>query len=528
MVLTGTGGVSMIRNSIHSLIFFVAAVPFAACDTQPTDNNTETHGGAFPLAVETRSGTVEGSWGEASLYFKGIPYAEPPVGDLRWQPPADKAPWQGVRLAHEFSPACPQPESPLSQQELVWDEDCLCLNIYRPKEHTTNLPVMVFIHGGSHITGSGSLSYYDGEWLAQNKKIVLATINYRLGQFGYLYLPEAGITGNYGTLDQIKALEWINNNIEAFGGDPDNITLFGESAGGISVGMLLALAPELFDKAIIQSGIIYYNADSISPEKASEQGKAFAREIGCDQAGDVGACLGEKSAGEVLTTGTGNANFAVPGNQYGPVLDGVLVHDTPLEMIIKGTGRDIPLIMGVNADEGTLFAYFLGIETKEDYENWVRSIFSVLADHVLRLYPADNYREPWLAAADVLGDAVFVCSTRETLKKLSLYNNRLYQYYFTYATDDAVESGFGAFHAAELGYVFHTFASETAAAEQVSQNLTELWTRFAYDGVPSCNDTVWPPFTYLLQHYLSIDEQLSTGMYLKKDTCDFWDWFINP
>lgn len=341
----------------------------------------------FPLVVETSLGKIEGKEGEVSHYFKGIPYAEPPVGNLRWQPPTDKTPWQGLLKAHNFSKACAQVPPSYVQEKIEWDEDCLYLNIYRPKENKINLPVMVFIHGGGFTDGAASVSTLDGEWLAQNKEVVLVTINYRLAQFGFLYLPEAGIVSNYGLRDQIKALEWINDNIKALGGDPDNITVSGESAGGTSVGLLLGLRPDLFHKAIIQSGAITFNPDNIAPHNVFELGRRFVQEIGCEGANDLAACLRSKSAEEVLSAG--RVPFKI-GNKkkYRHVLDGEFITDAPLSLIKNGKGADIPLIMGVNADEGAFFAFTLKIKTENDYENWVRDTYPDLADSILTKYPA--------------------------------------------------------------------------------------------------------------------------------------------
>jgi para-nitrobenzyl esterase len=476
-------------------------------------------GGQFHPMVKTKSGTIEGVEGETSLYFKGIPYAEPPVGSLRWQAPLDKTPWQDTLKAKEFSKACPQISPSYVEEPVEWDEDCLCLNIYRPKENTKDLPVMMFIHGGSFMDGAGSLATYDGEWLAQNKKIVLVTINYRLRDLGFLYLPEAGITGNFGIRDQIKALEWLNSNIKAFGGDPENITVFGESAGGISIGLLLAIAPELFHKAIIQSGFIYTNPETISEENALGEGQRFVQEIGCEGAQDMAACLRSKSTEEVLAITTEST----------PVLDGELIADMPLSLIVEGEGKNIPLIMGVNEDEGGFFALAFGIKTEDDYENWVYDNYPDSADQILSMYPASNYANPTRAAAAVFADSLFVCPTRKALTSLSEVSNRLYHYLFTYPPEVGRELGVGAFHGAELYYIFHTFEDEAGEAEQVSQNISTLWTTFAYEGTPSCGDTTWEPFTSLSQAYLTINSELSTGMDLKKEQCDLLDccdWYF--
>ncbi len=500
---------------------FLLVVPGIVCLFVACELVQQKH---FPTVIQTESGKVEGVLGKTSLYFKGVPYAEPPMGDLRWQPPADKTPWEDVLQAQEFSNACPQVPPVYVQEEVLWDEDCLCLNIYRPRENTQNLPVMVFIHGGGFRDGASSLSTYDGEWLAQNKKIVLVTINYRLNIFGFLYLPETGITGNYGIQDQIKALEWVNNNIASFGGDPENITVFGESAGGISVGLLQGLRPDLFNKAIIQSGFITCNADEMDAANASKIGWQLVQKFGCTAADDIAECLRAKPVAELLSA-AGNIDLSLSENnrQYWPVIDGDFISDTPQELILKGAGRNIPLIMGVNADEGTVFALALEIQTENDYESWVYSSFPDHAEKVLALYPLAEYATPQLAASAIVGDVIFVCPTRRALVELAQYNTLLYQYYFTYPPLRTRPVDLGAHHGAELAYIFHTFSEHTRAARQVSRNIATLWTSFASEGVPSADTILWPSFSSSLQQYLIIDQELAVDTDLNRLKCDFWD-----
>jgi para-nitrobenzyl esterase len=507
-------------------ISYISALIIALCSNSACSLFSPSTG--FPLVVETVAGKIEGKEGEISYYFKGIPYAEPPLGNLRWKPPSHKIPWQGLLKADSFSKACPQVQPMYIEEKIEWDEDCLCLNIYRPKENKRNLPVMVFIHGGAFMDGAASLSTFNGEWLAQNKEVVLVTINYRLAQFGFLYIPEADIVGNYGIRDQIKALEWIQGNIKAFGGDPDNITVFGESAGGVSVGLLLGLRPELFHKAIIQSGYITFNPDMMSPDTISAIGQRFVREIGCEGAGDCASCLRSKSAKDVLSAGS--ITFKIGSKQkYGPILDGAFITAAPLSLIKNGKGANTPLIMGLNADEGAFFALTLGIKTEKDYENWVRNTYPDLADSILSTYSASHYERPDQAAADVLGDAIFACPTRKALKNLSAVNKSLYHYYFTYPPEATRKLGVGAFHGAELSYIFHTFKDKLKEAEQVSQTISELWTSFAYEGIPSCGKIRWQPFTSQHQHYLVINKELATEKDLRKEQCDIWDrcdWYL--
>jgi para-nitrobenzyl esterase len=482
----------------------------------------------FPQLVSTAAGSIEGATGDVSLYFKGVPYAAPPVGSLRWKPPADVQPWAEILTADECGCACPQSFS-LSNDEVNWDEDCLYLNVYRPKSGSVLLPVMVFFHGGAFIFGSSSEPYYDGEWLAHHKNIVLVTVNYRLGPFGYLYLPEYGIGGNFGLLDQIKALEWVQENISSFGGNPDNVTVFGESAGGLSVALLLGLAPDLFHKAIIQSGWIYQHRYAMAAQRAGQQGNQFLEKMGCGNSGDPAGCLGQKLPEDILSAVYEPERLGSERYSFAPVLDNTVITDTPFNLIIKGRGKDIPLIMGVNADEGTLFSYHLGIQNGADYEDWVRTTFGILATLVLRNYPVREYEEPWLAVADIMGDLIFSCPTRNILRKLSRFNKNLYHYRFTFVPATQQQPPFlGAFHGSELAYLFRFFSSESPAAVAVSDNITELWTTFAHSGIPSCGDVQWKPFRPFSQDYLIIDNELSAGQHPERKHCGFWDRTIKP
>jgi para-nitrobenzyl esterase len=490
--------------------------------------NADDQAAIFPQAVSISAGPVEGETGDVSLYFKGIPYAAPPVGSLRWQPPADVQPWTDVLAADEFACACPQYFS-LTGDDVVWSEDCLYLNVYRPKSEAASLPVMVFFHGGGLIFGSASEPYYDGEWLAQHKNVVLVTVNYRLGPFGYLYVPEYGIGGNYGLLDQMKALEWVQENIASFGGNPDNVTVFGESSGALSVALLLGLVPELFHKAIIQSGWIYQRRYIMSAESANKQGNRLLEEIGCGNPDDAEECLRQKPPEDILSAVYEPDEVSSGRYSFGPVLDKTVITDVPFKLIIQGRGKEIPLIMGVNSDEGTLFSYFIGIENEADYEDWLWATFGFFASPMLRHYPAGEYEEPWLAAADIMGDLIFSCPTRNILKKMAWFNSNVYHYRFTFVPTTGQEPPFlGAFHGSEIAYLFRSFPPESPAAEAVSDNITELWTTFARSGTPSCGDIQWKPFNPFSQHYLIIDSELTMERYPEKEHCDFWDRLIKP
>lgn len=477
--------------------------------------------------VTISDGIIKGLAADGVISYKGIPYALPPVGDLRWKVPAKSEPWEGTLEAKDYSKACPQSVPIAAGYIPPWDEDCLYLNVFRPYDPKLNdLPVMVFIHGGGYVNGAASLATYEGEWLA-SQGIVLVTINYRLGQFGFLNVPGTTITGNFGTLDQIAALEWVKENISAFGGNAENVTIFGESAGGLSVGTMIALRPDLFKRAVIESATITWG-DAMKKEDADDQGTRYIEEAGCIDAEDVEKCLKDLTAEEVL----GILESGIIDNTteaYGPHVDGELFIDVPYKMAIAGDGKKIPLIIGTNSDEGTAFtiAYQDYIKTEDQYENLIKQQFGLIATQVLTEYPASAYESPWHAYTDIFADLYFNCSSILMTRDFSKYNKNIRYYRFSKVPDYGASTGLGCFHGAELGYLFNTWAENYKKTElgyqETVDNISGLWLKFAADG--TLDD--WPVYDSD-EKYLNISDTLAEETQLEKKNCDFWSTWYKP
>ena len=307
------------------------------------------------------SGKVSGTTADGYQRFLGIPFAAPPVGDLRWKPPQPVEPWSGVKECTEFGPACPQPPMPGINIDRM-DEDCLYLNVWTPASRPEDrLPVMVWIHGGGYRLGSASEIQYGGASLAK-KGVVVVTVNYRVGVFGFLSHPQLaaespqGSTGHYGILDNIASLEWVQRNIAAFGGDPSRVTIFGESAGGNSVVALMQSPPAegLFHQAIAQSPAMVSSMTVFGgprdPEAVrrdmEDTGQVLATILGCHEATDVLACMRAKTFEEILT-----ALAAHPELGFGPIGDDIVVSKAFFSPLDERHWQDVPLIIGNNANE---------------------------------------------------------------------------------------------------------------------------------------------------------------------------------
>ncbi len=512
--------------------------------------------------VELESGPVTGGReavdGAEIWSFKGIPYAAPPVGDLRWKPPQPVASWTEPRACTTFGPACPQP----AQTEIFYlnvgptDEDCLYLNVWSPAESADErLPVMVWIHGGSFETGSGSMAVYGGQNLAA-KGVVVVTINYRLGPLGFLAHPAlsaesaAGVSGNYGLLDQIAALQWVRDNIAGFGGDPANVTVFGESAGAISILDLLVspLAEGLFDRAIAQSGILLDYGFGVSTtgtlEDAEQAGVAFVERLGL--AGKWGAReellaqMRSKTPDELLAAAAGEGSSLMQqGVTWKPVVDGHVLLDPPTTSWINGARDDTPLLIGSNADEGNAFTAGLTASPSE-YETQMREIFGGLADEALALYPVASEEDIVPAFSRMLTEVGFASTARfaaramsapETLSVAAAESGAqptaAYLYQFTRVP---LASPMGAFHGIEIPYVFGSVElfSGLGPIEQTDRGLSETimgyWTRFAATGDPNGpGSPEWPRYDPTSDEHLELGATIRVGSGLYKEACDLAD-----
>lgn len=463
---------------------------------------------AQTATVDAPAGAVEGSQQGAVRVFKGIPYAQPPVGPLRWRPPARLPVWQGVRKATAFGSACVQPRSRAvsiyTNPPEKMSEDCLTLNIWTPRQ-ARNLPVFVWIHGGALVSGYGHEAMYDGARIAERGDAIVVSINYRLGILGYLAHPALssesaeGISGNYGLLDQIAALEWVQRNIAAFGGDPGNVTIAGESAGALSVMYLMASprARGLFHKAIAQSAYMI-----TAPElKQGRFGLPSAEAAGTQAMAALGAA--DLAALRAMDAEQLTQNAATKG--YGPwgTIDGKVLTRQLVETWDRGEQAPVPMIAGFNQGEIRSLRILLppAPATAAAYESAIRERYGDLAEHFLRLYPSGNIGESMLAATR---DALYGwTSTRLAIGQTAI-GQRGYLYLFDHGYPEADEKGLHAFHAAELPYVFGTAGStppywpkvpDGVADRRLSAAMMEYWLTFARTGMPSAKgQPAWKPY----------------------------------
>jgi para-nitrobenzyl esterase len=438
-------------------------------------------------------GTVEGVVKDGIASFKGIPFAAPPVGDLRWRSPQPVITWEGVRKADSYAPA------PMQDTGLITklggapeiSEDCLYLNVWTgAKKPNEKRPVMVWIYGGAFVGGTTSFPAFDGTNLAQ-KGVVLVSVAYRVGPMGVLahheLSKESGKgSGAYGIQDQIAGLKWVKENIAQFGGDPSNVTIFGESAGGISVGMLAAspMAKGLFQRAISESG------GAVAPSRGSlktaeEQGKAFLSKLG---AKDIKAA--RALSAEAIQKGTAGGMGG-----FWPVADGTTVMENPYELFEAGKFNDTPILVGTNSNEGRLFA--TQKTTSAGFEQMIRKGYAAGAEILLNAYPHSTDAEATRSAQDIFRDSVFAWPTWAWAKLQSRNGkNKAFVYYFDYRTPTSPD---GADHAAEISYVFGNLGGFGGASGPEAKALSELmssyWVNFAKNGDPNGPGlTVWPAF----------------------------------
>ena len=459
-------------------------------------------------------GVIE-TTGSPVRVFRGIPYARPPVGDLRWRPPRAVPPWDTVKECSSFGPSCLQPA-----QKIVPDiageqsEDCLYLNVWTGANPGDRKPVLVWIHGGGFAIGSGSQRTYDGLHFAEDGAVQV-TINYRLGPFGFMAHPALSaespghVSGNYGLLDQIAALKWVHRNISAFGGDPKNVTVFGESAGSVAAGCLIAspLANGLFHRAIMESGVPsnlpYMRAQGGKDSSAESTGVEIARESGIeDPEGATAETAGRLRAlppEKLLASSRPRIGLFGGGRRMGPAIDGYVLPRPPLEMFAAGEGNIVPTLMGSNADEGTFFTQQIPIRRPQGYDLAQRRIFGEYAARVIRMFPARTPEEVKPAIARLVTVAAFVAPARRTARALSLHGNRVWLYHFTRVSPVLRERNIGATHGIELFYVFKTIPAGIQAEEadiRVADAMHAAWLRFAESGDPNGRGfPEWPAFS---------------------------------
>lgn len=506
--------------------------------------NVETSNEAGVVALD--SGLARGEKENASWVFRGIPYALPPIGDLRWKPPELAACWDDVKDTKTFGAVCPQ-LGKTNQPE--GNEDCLSLNVWMPDAATAGegpYPILFFIHGGGNIQGSsseavaGTAPIYNGLDLSETNKAIVVTINYRLGPFGFLAIPELskesawGASGNYGLLDQIAALEWVQRNIAAFGGDPKRVMVFGESAGAVDTMTLVAspLAKGLFSSALSQSGGI-----PSTPIKDAEA--TLAAEVDkttCGMVADRLACLRAKTTNEILADLPGSTNITgvslgnAAGN-YGPVIDGHLLPKATAAILAAGEHNHVPFAIGTNSEE---LAGMLAVKvtTEAEFQSVINLNFGALAPDVFAAYPVGDYASPQDALVAVYSDLRFTCPARSIATSISKTQTEpVYRYFFTRRATTA-QGEKPAQHGIELLYVFNTLTdiplyNPAQADLNLSEAMMGYWGRLGSTGDPNGAGAVpWPKYDALKDTHLVLNDPVTSGEGVRTAQCDAWEQIL--
>ena len=461
--------------------------------------------------VEISGGLVAGTTiPDSGIHlFKGIPFAAPPVGDLRWREPAAVVPWDGVLTADTWGTHCMQGEmfgGPLTTRDDSMGEDCLYLNVWTPtQDPDAALPVFVVLHGGGFAAGAGSEPRTDGEWYAR-QGIVVVEPNYRLGLFGFMAHPELSEesgdhgSGNYGMLDQVAALRWVQDNVAAFGGDPDNVTINGESAGSMSVSALMAspLSKHMVHKAIGQSGAFFPQpagglVSENTLEDKEQDGLRFAASVGAESLAELRAMPADTLLAAVMSQNGGWG--------YGPGIDGYFLERPVADIFADGEQADIPLLAGWTSSElGMSVALNPEKPTTDTFRAELLDKFGDRADEALEVYPADDEEQLLQSAADLASDLLISYVTWKWIETHdSTGTAPVYRYRFDRTRPDAPASIFGALHADDIEYAFNTLDSKPAEWQAADYAVADtMATAFAHfiltgnpngDGVPD-----WPEF----------------------------------
>ncbi len=529
MSKTATGWRAGTRLAAAGVILgaLVAAAPAVSASTP--GGHAAAAGGPV---VSTADGAVRGLANGAVNEFLGIPYAAPPVGVLRWRPPQPAASWTGIRGATQFAPHCPQLAGPFGQAST--SENCLFLNVFtpRPQRAGSHFPVMVWIHGGALV--SGESNDYDPTQLVADG-VTVVTINYRLGALGFLAHPALaganGQSGDYGLMDQQAALRWVQRNIAGFGGNPHNVTIFGESAGGLSVLSQVASpqARGLFERAIAESGS--YNLTQASLSSAEAAGQTFAANAGC--ASQAAACLRKLPVSTIL------ANQDAAG--YTPNINSQVLPETLKSAFASGDFNRVPIINGTNRDEWRLFVALSELAgnpvTASNYQSMISSTLGIpaaAAAIIAAKYPLSAFPSPSIALGAVGTDAIFACPALAIDQSVSHFVPT-----FGYEFNDEnapelflppVSFPYGAAHASEIQYLMDLPTAAfpgtlSAQQQQLASIMKGYWTNFAKRGIPAASGTpFWPLFSNLTQKMQSLappTPQTETD-FASTHNCAFW------
>jgi para-nitrobenzyl esterase len=493
--------------------------------------------------VCTEQGAVRGAVDGDMLAFKGMPYARPPVGPLRWRPTEAALPWQGVRDGSRYGSLCPQ----IVGKDVKGEEDCLYINVWRPLQKPAKpLPVMVWLTGGGNhsLSGEGTPAFggvvYNGaNFVPQG--VIFVSYNPRLGVLGFLAhaaldaeRPEK-ISGNYGSLDQVAMLRWLKRNIAAFGGDPNQIFLFGTSAGGGNICALMTspLTRGLIHGVAMQSSVPTGCEIQTMADAEAGTGHKFASAMGCDTAADIAVCLRGKSVTEVVSAMPGT--FTVLPRLYGPNVDGHVFPDQPLKRIAERKYPAMPVIIGNTSEETNPWADTAGRVTDDSsYRAAVERVFgSTQRDRVLAMYPMSSYPTPRAAFMRVTTDAEFTCQSRRVARTFtSAQKQPVYRYLFDHVQEnDATLKAAGAAHTIEHAFLFPGQGKyqPNDVDVEIQRHMVDYWSRMARTGNPNGgDDPQWPPYSKANDAYLEISANTGAKLGSEEAKCDFWDEVMFP
>ena len=529
--LSNSVTISGTPDRVQSALSFTIRVSDARSQTAAQSYTVNIN--SSPTIVVTQSGAIQGTVQGNILGFRGVPYAAPPTGNLRWRPPQPSANWSGVRNATSFGNICPQPDGNGGVQG---DEDCLVLNIFVGLPASAQaLPIMVFFHGGGNTAGDAHQAPFDLPPLA-NQGVIVVTVEYRLGALGFLALSqltaEDGVSsGNYGLMDQIAALTWVQQNIAAFGGDPTHVMMFGQSAGAGDTEALLTspLAKGLFSAAGMESGASH-SAELDTLAQAEAKDAAIVSLLGCGSAADVLACLRAVPAATIVTNQSALPH--VPG-----VMEPRVVPADPL-VVLGQNGSPVPLLIGSNREENAAINDDPTVTpplTEAGYEAEVHAEYDPLgagvANEILTLYPAGSYDAPIYALIAVDSDSLLTCPTREVARAATgATRPAVWRYLFVHRYEnDATLNLYRAFHRAELFFVFGNVHPNdpngyvpTAAELTLSLQMMGYWTSFAATGNPNGAGAVqWPAYDPTTDAMLQLDDTFVTINGYHNPQCDY-------
>ena len=487
--------------------------------------------------IKISSGAISGKQSDKShvLSFKGIPFAEPPTGDLRWKPPVPVKPWKGVRNGSEFGASCVQR---IHQEFLPWtpeflthnriSEDCLYLNIWTPTASAkANLPVIVFIHGGGFTEGAGDVAVYDGENLVASG-LVMVTVNYRVGVFGFLAHPgltaesEHHTSGDYGLLDQIAALRWVRDNIANFGGDPHRVTIWGQSAGAFSVSALIAspLTSGLFQRAVADSGIGVAGLPMTDLKAAEKSGVDFAAAHHVTSLKDLRAIPAE----QLLPGAHENAP------RFSPDIDGWVLPDSPAALSARGADQDVPVITGYQANDGLLF--IPSIPNLAAFNQFTEKRYADFAPEFGRLYPVKKTEEIKQVVIESTRDrdrvSMFLWASRRTKN----HRQPVFTYFFDRGIPWPQHPEFGAFHTGEIPYFFGNLDKLNRPWEQIDRDLSKAaesyLKNFAANGDPNGDGLAdWKAVHSNVETTMEIGSRMGAMPLASKEQVDFWIRFFD-